>query len=115
MATTIKIPANAAYGIHATNFPSKSKTSSALIPTKNPDIFVFPPLERLTSVGPMVPEPGIPQSSAEPIFPIPCPTNSLFELWRDIVSASSTTHVFNVSIESKTDKVKTGAIKMDAL
>ena len=107
---TKRIPARAPIGTQAI---SRLRRSSANI-TKPPSIMpargVLPPLVILTSVGPIVPAPGIPPTRKEAMFPIPCPISSRSEWCLLRVRASRPTHVLRVSIESNTDSVRAGTI-----
>ena len=81
-------------------------------PAVRPDSRVRPPLDMLTSGAPMVPAPGTPPTAAEARLPRPWPISTRLESWRVRVSASVTTQVFSVSIESSTASVSAGMITL---
>jgi len=105
-ATTSSNPASAPIGTHAISPPSSTNASTTNTPSVTPDHSVRPPLVKLTSVAPIVPAPGMPPTKKAAALPIPCPISSRLESLRRRARASSTTPVFNVSMESSTDSVR---------
>ena len=107
-ATTMRMPASAAMGTQPTRRLSSRKTKSENTPSNTPDKREVPPLPRLTRVAPMVPAPGMPPTSADTILPAPWPTSSRFDRCRLRVSASTTTQVLSVSMDSSAERVRAG-------
>ena len=103
-----RMPASAPIGTQATSGPSTRKAASASDPSMTPLRMVRPPLVTFTKVAPIVPAPGMPPATKETALATPCPISSRLELWRRRVSASSTTPVFSVSMESSADSVSAG-------
>ena len=63
-------------------------------------------------VAPMVPAPGTPPTAAEARLPRPWPISARLESWRERVTASSTTQVLSVSMDSRTASVAAGTITL---
>ena len=98
--TATRMPASVATGTHAMKAPSNSATTSARAPCTIPAARVWVPLLSPTSVAPMVPAPVMPPQAADATLAIPCAKSSRSGSWRELVSLSSTTQVFSVSIDS---------------
>jgi len=102
------MPARAASGSQATARPRSRNAAKVKTPESSPEARVRPPLDKLTKVGAMAPEPGTPPARPEARLPRPWPTSSRSEAWRERVRASKTTQVLSVSKESSTESVKAG-------
>lgn len=59
-----------------------------------------------------MPAPGMPPKSADTRLPVPWPTRVRLELCRLRVSVSTTTQVFRVSIDKRTESVTAGTASM---
>jgi len=105
---TSRIPASAPMGTQAKSRPSKRRVMTTSTPSMMPERGVRPPLVTFIRVGPMVPAPGIPPVRNDTMFPIPCPISSRSDLCLLRVRASSTTQVFSVSIDKRTERVRAG-------
>ena len=105
---TISVAANAATGTQEISEPSIRKAASASTPSITAEREVCAPLEMFISVAPIVPEPGMPPSSAAATLALPCATSSRLELCRVRVRVSITRQVLSVSIESSAASVSAG-------